>query len=113
MEVMEIIQIALVVVSVLTSGIIAVINSVKGKSKVSASEAKSLLVSEIIPQAVIKAEQSGVTTGNLKKTLAMSEIMLQCAQKGIQFMEYAEMIEQELEKLIATTKSVNSKNKNY
>ena len=113
MEVMEIIQIALVVVSVLSSAIIAVINTAKGKSKVSASEAKALLVAEIIPQAVIKAEQSGVTTGNLKKTLAMSEIMLQCAQKGIQFMEHAEMIEQELEKLIATTKSVNSKNKNY
>lgn len=112
MELLEIIKLAIVVIAVLSSIIITTVNTIKGKGKVSASEAKAILISDIIPAAVVKAEKLGVS-GEVKKTIAISNIMIECANKGINFSAHMAMIEEEIEKLINTTKSVNYKSKNY
>ena len=112
MEWLEWFKALVLILSVCSSIIIAVVNSIRGKGKVKGAEAKAILISELIPAAVVKSEKIGVS-GEVKKTIAISNIMIECAARGINFNEFTALIEEEIEKLIATTKSVNAKTKNY
>ena len=112
MEWMEIIKLAILCISILSSIVITTVNSIKGRSKVKGAEAKEMLISEIIPAAVIKAEKIGVN-GEVKKTIAISNIMMECAANNIEFSQHMQLIEEEIEKLIDVSKSVNAKTKNY
>ena len=108
----ELVKIAIVIISFISSIIITTVNTIKGKGKLEVSKAKEILISEIVPSAVISAEKIGVT-GEVKKTIAISKIMMDCASKGIDFSQFMQLIEEEIEKLIDVSKSVNSKIKNY
>lgn len=105
-----------IALSLLITIIQIIIQSVKGKNvKAKALRAVDLvsklkeLETTVIPEAIMTAEKSGITTGAAKKILALSEIMLQCNEMGIDYEENKEEIDQVLEAQIETTKAVNVK----
>lgn len=69
------------------------------------------LFNEIIPNAIKQAENSGAN-GASKKTIALSNIMLECSKLGIDYNANAADIDKSLEDLINLTKGVNVKTVN-
>ena len=68
-----------------------------------------ILVNEIIPLAIKKAEETPLINGATKKLLAMSEILLNCEAKNISFAKYQEFISDQIEALIAFSKTINKR----
>lgn len=68
------------------------------------------LVMEIIPAGIKVAEHLGVVSdGKVKKMLCLSHVMQLCFTEHIDFEKYVEVINGEIEKLIAFSKEVNVK----
>ena len=77
------------------------------KNTVERSNKIITLISEIIPQAITFAEKNG-NSGDNKKILALSKILLDCAKSKIDYEEQAENIDITIEKLIEFSKEVNA-----
>ena len=114
MKIDTIISVGVFALSVITSIISIVIAKFKKnselesyKSKVGRTEKIVSLIGEIIPQAMIFAENNGVG-GENKKLLALSKIMVQCFGNNIDYAENNEVIDDAIEKLISFSKSVNA-----
>ena len=114
MKIDTIISVGVFALSVITSIISIVIAKFKKnselesyKSKVGRTEKIISLIGEIIPQAMIFAENNGVG-GENKKLLALSKIMVQCFGNNINYAENNEVIDDAIEKLISFSKSVNA-----
>ena len=67
------------------------------------------LLSEIIPEAMKHAEAIPLIEGGTKKLFALSEIMLKCSEEGIDFESYRQFVNEEIEKLIGFSKSINKR----
>lgn len=67
------------------------------------------LVNEIIPLAIKKAEDMPNIDGQTKKLLAMSEILLNCNEDGIDFESYKDFISEQIENLITFSKTINKR----
>lgn len=67
------------------------------------------LVNEIIPLAIKKAEETPLINGPTKKLLALSEILLSCNSKGINFERFKEFISEQIENLITFSKTINAR----
>ena len=67
------------------------------------------LVNEIIPLAIKKAEEMPFIDGPTKKLLAMSEILLNCNEDGIDFECYKGFISEQIEALIEFSKTINKR----
>ena len=67
------------------------------------------LVNEIIPLAIKKAEEMPLIDGPTKKLLAMSEILLNCNEDGIDFEMYKDFISEQIEALIEFSKTINKR----
>ena len=67
------------------------------------------LVMEVIPAGIKVAEHLGVSDGKVKKMLCLSHVMQLCFTEHIDFEKYVEVINGEIEKLIAFSKEVNVK----
>ena len=114
MKIDTIISVGVFSLSVITSIISIVIAKFKKntelesyKSKVGRTEKIISLIGEIIPQAMIFAENNGVG-GENKKLLALSKIMVNCFGNNIDYAENNEVIDDAIEKLISFSKSVNA-----
>lgn len=69
------------------------------------------LVNELIPVAIENAEKMPMLDGNAKKLLAMSEVMLNCNERGINFEDFRAFVSTQIEKLIDFTKNINQRPK--
>lgn len=67
------------------------------------------LINEIIPLAIKKAEDMKLIDGPTKKLLAMSEILLNCNENGIDFELHKEFISEQIENLIEFSKTINKR----
>lgn len=64
------------------------------------------LVKDLIPKAIMEAEKSGATSA-VKKLIAVSLIVIECAKRSISYDNYAKFIDEELEKQVKLTNEVN------
>lgn len=115
MGITEYISIGVFALSVISSIVSIVISKFKNKSKLEDYKSETernekiiSLVSEIIPQAVVFAEQNGGNNGANKKLLALSRILLDCARAKIDYEENADNIDTTIERLIEFSKEVNA-----
>lgn len=69
------------------------------------------LVNELIPVAIENAEKIPMIDGKAKKLLAMSEVMLNCNERGINFEDFRAFVSSQIEKLIDFTKNINQRPK--
>lgn len=76
------------------------------KSGVKNSQNIIALIRLFIPQAIEEAEKSGAV-GAIKKLIANAFIITQCAKNNINYNDYAEIIDQQIEDLIELTNNVN------
>lgn len=113
MGISEIISIAVFALSVISSIISIVVSKFKNKSKLEDYKSETdrskkviSLISEIIPKAMTFAEKSGAN-GENKKLLALSRILIDCMNNGIDYTGVSENIDDTIEKLIAFSKEVN------
>ena len=72
-------------------------------------KALNLLVTEIIPASIELAEKSGILGGELKKVVAMSDVMLKCSEAHIDWSKVSEFVSGKIEDLIEFSKKVNKK----
>lgn len=114
MAIIDYVSIGVFVLSVISSIISILVSKFKNKTKL--EEYKSgtergkkviELISEIIPKAVMTAEKTGVN-GQNKKLIAMSQILIDCMNNGIDYTGISDNIDTTIEKLIAFSKEVNS-----
>lgn len=112
-DISTIISIAVFALSVASSIISIIIARVKNKNKlenykseVDRSEQVISLISTIIPQAVEYAEKNG-TGGSNKKLLALSKILVDCMNNGVDYTGASQTIDDTIEKLIEFSKEVN------
>ena len=116
MDISNIISIGVFALSVISSVISIIVSKVKNKSKLEDYKSKAdrgekviRLISEIIPQAMTFAEKSG-NSGENKKLLALSKILIDCMNDGIDYKGVSDNIDTTIEKLIAFSKEVNAVN---
>jgi hypothetical protein len=64
------------------------------------------LIKNIIPKAIKTAEESG-GSGTIKKLIAVSQIVMECAKLGVDYNNYASFIDEELENQVKLTNEVN------
>ena len=64
------------------------------------------LVKDLIPQAIREAEKSN-STPTVKKLIAVSWIVIECAKRAINYDTYAKFIDDELENQVKFTNEVN------
>lgn len=64
------------------------------------------LIKNLIPKAIRVAEESG-GSGSIKKLIAISGIVVECAKLGIDYNSYASFIDKELEEQVKLTNEVN------
>ena len=114
MDITGIISIAVFALSVISSIVSIVISKFKAQSKVDDYKSKTEriekiveLVSEIIPKAITFAEKSG-NSGENKKLLAQSKILIDCMNNGIDYTGLSENIDKAIEDLINFSKEVNA-----
>ena len=77
--------------------------------KVDSQKALNVLVNEIIPASIELAEKSGILSGELKKVVAMSDIMLKCSEAHIDWQKVSDFVSNKIEDLIDFSKKVNKK----
>lgn len=65
------------------------------------------LISGLIPNAMQYAEKNG-GSGETKKLLAMSKLMLDCNYMDINFSKYQALIDETIEKFVELTRNVNT-----
>lgn len=82
------------------------------KSGTEGTEGLLELLTKALPEAMKLAEGTGVS-GVAKKLLALSQIVLECNTKGINYNENKEVIDEALENLISFSRDVNTKPKEY
>lgn len=96
------------------SVVICILNKIKkhknGECEKDAQD-ENILIKDIIPFAIEKAEESHVGNGALKKMLALSDILLSCQDANIDYGKYKTFIEEQLETLISFSKGVNKREK--
>ena len=109
----EIISVGVFALSVISSIVSIIIARVKNKNKlenykseVDRSEQVINLISTIIPKAIEFAESNG-QGGSNKKLLALSKILVDCMNEGIDYTGASTTIDDTIEKLIAFSKEVN------
>lgn len=73
------------------------------------SQDEFILINEIIPVAIKKAEDMPNIDGATKKLLAMSEILLQCNDAQIDFEMFKDFISEQIENLICFSKTINKR----
>lgn len=105
--IVEIVSIGSVIISVIAFIVSTFFTKSKGKRTVERNSKIITLISEIIPKAITFAEKNG-TTGENKKLLALSKILLDCASSKINYEEQADNIDITIEKLIDFSKEVNA-----
>ena len=113
MDFMSFVSIGVFVLSVISSVISILISKFKNKGKLEDYKSKSdrsekiiSLISEIIPTAMTFAEKNG-TNGDNKKLLAISKVLIECMNKGIDFKGLSGTIDSTIEELIGFSKEVN------
>lgn len=84
-------------------------NDVELQEDLDYEKARNKLLNEIIPNAMEKAEATPLVNGATKKLLAMSEILISCNALGIDFAYFKQFIEEEIEKLITFSKTINKR----
>lgn len=67
------------------------------------------LLNDIVPAAIETAEKSGMPNGVTKKVFCVSQVIQECAKRGIEYTEYADKINEMVEGLISFSKQVNTK----
>ena len=114
MGVSEFISIGVFALSVISSVVSIIIARVKNKTKLEDYKSETdrskkviSLISEIIPQAMTFAEKNGNNGAN-KKLLALSKILIDCMNQGIDYTGVADNIDTTIEKLIEFSKEVNT-----
>lgn len=114
MGITEYISIGVFALSVISSVISIVVSKFKSKTKLEDYKSETdrskkiiSLISEIIPQAMTFAEKSG-NSGENKKLLALSKILVDCMKDGIDYTGLSDNIDDTIERLIKFTKEVNS-----
>lgn len=112
-DISNIISVAVFALSVVSSIISIIIARVKNKNKlenykseVDRNEQIISLISTIIPQAIKFAEVNG-NGGSNKKLLALSKILVDCMNNGIDYTGASTTIDDTIEKLIEFSKEVN------
>ena len=81
------------------------------QEKLEDSQATFKLINEIIPLAIKKAEDVPLIDGQTKKLLAISEVLLSCNNENIDFDSYKDFINEQIENLIAFSKTINKREK--
>ena len=81
------------------------------QEKLDDSQATFKLINEIIPLAIKKAEEVPLIDGPTKKLLAISEVLLSCNNSNIDFDMYKDFINEQIENLIAFSKTINKRDK--
>ena len=106
--IVSLIVLILTVISVVVR--LVVITLKKNKLKDAADKANNVLqlLDDVIPAAMIFAEQVGGTP-EAKKLIAVSKVIDECVAKDIDYTEISEAINDSIEKLIGFSKQVNSK----
>lgn len=114
MGISEMISVGVFALSVVSTVISIIVSKVKNKTKLEDYKSKAdrgqkviSLISEIIPQAMTFAEKSG-NSGENKKLLALSKILIDCMNNGIDYSGVSENIDDTIEKLISFSKEVNT-----
>lgn len=114
MAIIDYVSIGVFVLSVISSVISILVSKFKNKSKLEeyksgAERSKKVieLISEIIPKAVAMAEKTGAN-GQNKKLIAMSQILIDCMNNGVDYSGVSNSIDETIEKLITFSKEVNS-----
>lgn len=79
------------------------------KDDLKVSQDEFILINEIIPVAIKKAEDMPNIDGATKKLLAMSEILLQCNDAQIDFEMFKDFISEQIEALIEFSKTINKR----
>lgn len=79
------------------------------KDDLKSSQDEFILINEIIPVAIKKAEDMPNIDGATKKLLAMSEILLQCNDAQIDFEMFKDFISEQIENLICFSKTINKR----
>ena len=74
-------------------------------------QARFKLINEVIPVAIAYAEKLTNLTGEAKKTIALSNILLECNERNIDFNKFIKFIDEQLENLITFTKKINKRAK--
>ena len=78
------------------------------QSQVDKLEKLQEVLTAVLPDAMVLAEKSGAGTGAAKKLIALSQIMLECNKRGLNFSEHSDVIETQVERSIELTKEVNA-----
>ena len=79
------------------------------EAKVKELENLQDILTKTLPEAQILAEVSGAGSGAAKKLVALSQVMLECNKRGVDYARNSEVIEEQLERNMALTKKVNVK----
>lgn len=74
-------------------------------------EIANYLLKEAIPNAMILAEKEKNVSGTTKKMIATSQVIQDLAVKGVDYKEYAGLVDEAIERNISLTKSVNTNQK--
>lgn len=74
-------------------------------------EVANYLIREAIPKAIELAEQEQGISGATKKMIATSQIIQDLAIKGVDYKDYAQLINEVIEEDISFSKSVNVQSK--
>ena len=113
MSISDYIAIGVFALSVISSIVSIIVARLKNKSKLEDCKSETdrskkiiSLISEIIPKAMMFAEKSG-TTGDNKKLLALSKILIDCMNNGIDYTGVSDNIDKTIEELVKFSKEVN------
>lgn len=113
LSITEIISITVFALSVVSTILSVIISKTKSKSKLEDYKSETdrskktiSLISEIIPSAIKFAEKSG-NNGVNKKLLALSKILIECMNSGIDYTGLSDTIDETIEKFVAFSKEVN------
>ena len=114
MAIIDYVSIGVFALSVISSVVSILVSKFKNKTKLEeyksgAERSKKVieLISEIIPKAVTVAEKTGVT-GENKKLIALSQILIDCMNNGIDYGSVSDNVDKTIEELIKFSKEVNT-----
>ena len=109
MSIVEYVSIGGIVLSVISFIVTTIFSKSKNKSTTERTKKLITLISEIVPKAITYAEKNG-NSGENKKVLALSKILLDCTSNKIDYEEQATAIDETIENLITFSKEVNAVN---
>lgn len=114
LDISNIVSIGVFALSVISTVVSIFISKFKNKNKLEDYKSETdrskkviSLISEIIPKAMSFAEKTGVG-GENKKLLALSKILIDCMNNGIEYSGVSDNIDKTIEELIKFSKEVNA-----